>query len=699
MLRSQVYFWKQMPFVRILIPFITGILLQWKFTFPFLFVLGFLAATFFLLLIIEFLPISIKYLLRWLQGAGILIFLTALGAVITYEKSYKNNVSWIGSQYKDSSSLLVVLQEPLVEKANSYKAEGTIKAIRMNEEWKEVVGKMIIYFKKDSVPPGIGYGSQIIFQKTLQPIKNSGNPGAFDYARFNAFQNIYHQVFLKSGEYVVTPLVKIDAWQKWLQDTRKWVIGNLEKYIRGEKETGVAEALLIGYKNNLDKDLVQAYSNTGVVHIIAISGLHLGMIYLVLVLLLKPLQKNRWVKWLRPIIMLAVLWIFSLLAGGAPSIMRSAVMFSFIIVGESIGRKTSIYNTLAASAFVLLVYNPFYLWAVGFQLSYTAVASIVTFMRPIYDWFYIKNKLLDMVWKLSSITLSAQLLTFPIILFYFHQFPNLFMITNIVVVPVATIVLYGELLLILLSPIDAVGNILGNAVSKLLHFMNSFIERMSSLYFSVTENIFINPAQTLILYLLIIATSFWLLKKSKPALFFALGLVLIFFGIGSYMEMNVNAQKKLIVYNVPQHHAIDFMESDHYYFAGDSVLLTDDFLKNFHLNPARVIYQVAQASHLKGLATGHPFYEFHNKRIAVIDKSYQFSAAEKIPLDMIVLTGNPKIYISKLATVFDCKLYVFDGSNPLWKTKLWKKDCDSLHLRHYDTAVEGALEWDVSKPL
>jgi competence protein ComEC len=204
---------------------------------------------------------------------------------------------------------------------------------------------------------------------------------------------------------------------------------------RDETETGVAEALLIGYRDDLDKDLVRAYSNTGVVHIIAISGLHLGMIYGLMLLLLKPFRKYKWMRWAKPLLILLVLWGFSLLAGAAASILRSVVMFSFIVIGESLGRKTNIYNTLAASAFCLLVYNPYFFWDVGFQLSYTAVLSIVLFMKPVYQWLYFKNKLLNAIWQLNAITLAAQVLTLPVILYYFHQFPNLFLFTNFVAVP------------------------------------------------------------------------------------------------------------------------------------------------------------------------------------------------------------------------------------------------------------------------
>ena len=202
--------------------------------------------------------------------------------------------------------------------------------------------------------------------------------------------------------------------QLWLISSSKKLVQLLRKYIPGEKEKGLAEALLIGYKNDLDKELVQSYSNTGVVHIIAISGLHLGIIYWLLELLFQPLLKKRKTKWLRPLLIISGLWTFSLLAGAQPSVLRSALMFSMIVIGESLGRKNTAFNSLACSALILLLINPYWLWDLGFQLSYAAVASILIFMRPVYNLLYFPNKLIDFIWKMNAVTLAAQILTISI---------------------------------------------------------------------------------------------------------------------------------------------------------------------------------------------------------------------------------------------------------------------------------------------
>src|SRR5678815_5428568 len=242
----------------------------------------------------------------------------------------------------------------------------------------------------------------------------------------------------------------------------------------------------------------RSYSNTGVVHVIAISGLHLGLIYWLLAWLFKPLQKRKF-RWLRPIFILTGLWLFSLLAGAQPSVLRSAVMFTCFVLGDALDKRSSIFNSLALSALLLLCINPFWLWDVGFQLSYAAVLSIVIFMQPIYHWFYIKNKLLDLIWKLNAVTIAAQILTVPIGIYHFHQFPLNFLFTNFLAVPLSSLIILDEILLCIISFIPPVTALIGKSVSWLIWMMNTYIERIEMLPFSLWDGLQISIPQSILL--------------------------------------------------------------------------------------------------------------------------------------------------------------------------------------------------------
>jgi competence protein ComEC len=434
-----------------------------------------------------------------------------------------------------------------------------------------------------------------------------------------------------------------------------------------------------------------------VVHVIAISGLHLGLIYWLLLQLLKPLQKRKKWKWLRPVLIIASLWLFSLLAGAQPSVLRSAVMFTCIVLGETYTRRTSIYNTLALSAFILLCINPFWLWDVGFQLSYVAVLSIVIFMQPIYNWFYIKNKALDFIWRLNAVTLAAQILTIPVSIYHFHQFPNYFLLTNFIAVPLSSLILLGEIFLCIISFIPPVAIAAGKILAWLIYIMNSYVEKIEALPFSLYDGLQVTIIQTVFIIAVIAGISVWLLEKKKIGLQIGLGALIVFTGLRSYSFWLVNQQQKIIVYNVPQHRAIDFIDGRKYFFYGDSSLVADDFLRNFHIKPARIQNRIEPADKLNTLVVNDNFIQYGSKNILLINDNTKFqSLPEKLSVDAVIISQNPKLYITSLANTFAVKKIIFDGSVPAWKMKFWIKDCDSLHIPYHSVAEKGAFEMSVN---
>src|SRR4030095_10412751 len=252
------------------------------------------------------------------SGALISIIFLALGSLLAWYNNTRHDPDWYGQHYQRGQAVVATLQEPLVEKANSYKSLATVTAVQNKNRFVLTAGDLTIYFQKDSAFT-LKVGSRIIFSKPLQEIRNTGNPGGFDFKRYSLFQGITHQVYLQQDQFVVLEGTKETLLKKILFVIRRQVLSILRRYVPGEKEAGLAEALLIGYKDDLDSNLVQSYTNTGVVHVIAISGLHLGLVYWLLLQLLKPFRKRKNFKWLIPAIIIPALWLFSMVAGGQPS--------------------------------------------------------------------------------------------------------------------------------------------------------------------------------------------------------------------------------------------------------------------------------------------------------------------------------------------------------------------------------------------
>ncbi len=681
--------WHKAPFIRLLAGLMTGIAVQWQLQFPLVYLVSTFAFCFLALVIYSFLTVKLRYRFSTANGLSLLILFACIGALLVWLKDVRNDKAWAGHQYHEGDYIIATLQEPLVEKPNSYKAQAHFTSVIRNDSNLTVTGDMILYFKKDSIAPPLHYGSQIVFKKNLQPIKNSGNPGGFDYNRYSLFQGITHQAYLTQNDYILLPGTQTNWLQQFIFTTRSWVVSVLKKYIPGDKESGLAEALMIGYKDDLDKNLVQSYSNTGVVHIIAISGLHLAIIYALLLLVTKPLKRYKKLVWLRLLLTISSLWLFTLLAGAQPSVSRSAIMFTIIAIGQLAVRRTSIYNTMALSAFVLLCINPFWLWDVGFQLSYTAVLSIIIFFKPVYNWFYFPNKIIDFLWSSVAVTISAQLLTLPISIYHFHQMPLLFLFTNFIAVPLSSLILLGEILICAISFLPTITGWVGLVVAKLIYWMNSYIERLDAVPFSVWNGWNISILQMVLLLVFVVAFCYWLMEKQK-ALGWLSGLSLgAFMLLRSLSFAEAYQQQKLIVYNVPKHAAIDVMDGRAYQFIGDSALLYDEFIRNFHLQPSRIMHRVSM---LGDNDLTPKSFRWQGKQILIVDETVSFLPSTAKPLiDLLILSKNPKLYINSLAAAFTIKQIVIDGSVPVWKAALWKKDCDSLHLPCYNVAEEGAF--------
>ena len=688
----QIYIWKKAPFLRLVLPFIVGIILQYYCRLSFLSVLLILLTFGLLFLSFHLFKDFYKFKTSFLRGIILSGLIAALGMWVTYQKDIKNHQNWYGNKVDSVSTFTVWINEPPVEKAKSYKASVRVESMSVKDSAQNATGEFIIYFSKDSLSENLKYGDRILLKKPLQPIKNSGNPGGFDYAQYLAFQQVYHQVYLKINEWVLLKGENTSVVKSTLFNTRRYVLRTIETYITGANQSGLAKALLVGYRVDLEKDLVQAYSNAGVVHLIAISGLHMALIYgLLLWIALKiPYLKKSIVT--RTITILLCLWFFAFLTGAPPSVMRAAVMFSFIATGSLFKKNSSVFNSLAISAFVLLCFDPYLLWNVGFQLSYLAVLGIVILQKPIYNWFYFENKILDYTWQIASVSMSAQILTIPICFYYFHQLPLFFIIANIIAIPLATLALWGLIAVVCVSPFPFIAEYVGKIISGVLWLMNHSILIINKIPFALWENVYLSLWSTLLLYGVFIFFIYWLIKKNMAAFKTGLVFTLIFSAIITFNKWKAFNQKTMIVYNIPSQNAVDFIYGNRYRLISDPGLESNKLLYNFHLKPLRVLLQVNKKDYKNDVFfSSDNFYKFFNKRIVVIDTLIHYYPPEKLEVDYIILTKNPKVKIADLLPYYDCKQFIFTASNAMWKIGEWKKECEELLLRSHSVAEQGAF--------
>ncbi len=694
----KIPYWKTAPFTRILFPFIAGISVQFHQQFSCDVILIFVACFGISSALLFYLPLALRFRFVKLRGSFIQVLIAGVAMLVTWQKDNRHRPGWYGKYYNDSCWLVIRIDEPPVSREPSVKALAQVVQVVSKEKIIETSGKLLVYFyRNDSFDPPL-YGDEILVRKPLKPIKNTGNPGAFDYERYAAFQQIFHSVYLQKKNYVVLSQNKKSFIDKTLFRTRDLIIATLRRYLPKDKDiAGIAEALLIGYKEDLDRDLVQTYTNTGVVHIIAISGLHLGLLYVTLSWLLNNVSFVKKKKLLHALLTLAFLWFFALLTGASASVLRSAVMFTCIVIGQHYFKQASIYNSLAASAVLLLCFDPYFLWDVGFQLSYLAIYGIAWLQKPIYHLWYIKHKWADKIWKMAAVSIAAQVITTPVCLYYFHQFPNYFLITNLVAVPLSTFILFAEIILLAVSWWQLAAIYIGKITGWLVWLMNAAISYCDHLPGSLTDNIYSNIASTILLYLFVICMCCWFCYRQKRMLHLGYANALLLLTLYGYFYYESHHQSKIVIYNIPQHPAIDFIYKNRHLFKGDSILQANRQLFAYTLRPAHIeLRATIRSDSIPAFWSENEFLQYGPKKIMITDGNTRFSSsAHPLPIDILVISKNTRVAIRDIIKTVSPAIIIFDGSNSLWKIEKWKKECEQLLLPCFSVQEQGAYITDV----
>ncbi|PWT97955.1 MAG: 4-alpha-glucanotransferase [Bacteroidetes bacterium] len=683
--------WKHAPFIRLLLPLIAGIICNHLFEISRTCILTLFLIHLVLLFYLGFTGIWIQFKFHWLKGLLLSSLLFDLGILLINENEIRNNPLWFMKWYQSKDIIVAVLDEYPGEKQNSWKIIVEPRLILSNSKAQIVTGKIIVYLERDDhVSNCLLPGATIFFKKSPQELRNTGNPGAFDYKQYCNFQGITHQVYLRNGEFLLSKAKQKFSFYGWCQSSRFRILEVLQKYIPREKEKAVAEALLLGYRDELDKDLVQAYANTGVVHIIAISGMHLALIYGLLLIVFRPLFRIISTRWIGSFLIVLILWIFSFLAGGGASIIRSAVMFTFIILADLFSKKNRTFNSIAGSAFLLLCSNPYFLWDAGFLLSYGAVLSIVIFYSSVYRLITIRNKIIDAIWKLNAVTISAQILTFPLGIYLFHQFPNYFLLANILTIPLSSFIIYGEIILYVFSFFPTLNHLIGKLVQFMIWLMNTYVEWVNHLPLAVSTGLQNSLPQTILIYCVIFSLSICLRKRSVKLFILSILFLILFVSLRTIEIRTSQLQMKIVVYNIPKRFCVDLIAGNR-----SEMILDSSSIKSNSLNPVIIssgmVYRTAPDTNHLAFNQGS-FYYFLGKKLLIVGKNFKYKRPDQpIRVDLVILMGTPKVSMKELSQDFNCPLFVASPASPAWKISQWKNECDSLLLRFHSVPDEGAF--------
>lgn len=536
-------------------------------------------------------------------------------------------------------------------------------------------GKLLLYVPKSNIET-LHCGDEIWLNNTVYPIPKAFNPFQFDYSKYLEKQNVFHQIYTQENQIKIIQRHK--TLDFYIENLRSNLSKSFEIHHFEPKTKAIIDALILGQRLELDKETIADYSNAGVIHILAISGLHISIIYFFVVFLLKPLKRVKFGAEIQLLIVLAILWLFALLTGLPASVTRAVTLFSFISIGNYFNQPKAIYNALAISAFLILLVKPNAVFDIGFQLSYAAVLSIVLF-QPFYKKFYFsENKIAIYFTDTILVSLAAQIGVLPLSLYYFNQLPLLFLLANLVIIPLSSLVLIvGIVILPLNFILPSVAVFLGKILEFSIQFMNEYIHWIAQFKSGIITNISFSGWLTFSMYLVIVTFIYWMYHTKVKNIKYILVTVLLFQLSYISVKWNENQGSELVVFN--EKSTLIGIKNQ------NSVIAFSDIPENHNVTLNH--YTRGTFSDSLCIFPMQNAISFPNKRILVVDSMGIYKTS--IRPEIIVLTQNPKINLSRLIQDIKPEEIIADKSNYKNTVKRWEITCRKEKIPFHAIAEKG----------
>ncbi len=551
-----------------------------------------------------------------------------------------------------------------------------------------VTGKMLLSVTKDTSQLQFRVDEEFMIYSQVQELNAALNPHEFDYKRYMENLGVFHQLSISKNRY--KKRLKTNRTIYGIAASfRKKIVNTLKNNgIQGEA-LAIIQALLLGQRNDIDINTYNNYKEAGAIHILAVSGLHIGVLLLILQFLFKPLERVPKGQTFKLVIILLLLWGFAVIAGLSPSVVRAVTMFSFIAYAQHLNRPTNTVNILALSLMAILLLKPSFLFEVGFQMSYAAVFAIVWVYPILQRLWYPTNWMVKQLWQLLSISLAAQLGVLPLGLFYFHQFPGLFFVSNLIVVPFLGFLLIMGILLISLALANLLPNFLGVIYTYLIDLMNAIIAWIANQEAFILREISFDAIQLGLSYILIFGVILTLSHRSFKHISLLLFGIISLQGYGLITLYQTQHKREFLVVHKSRNTVLfDRNGQNLNIITADSASL-GTLVSNYKIGEriANITYATMQHN-----------YILMDKRIVILDSSGVYLPTTK-NADVLLLTQSPKIHLEQLISELQPKLVIADGSNyPSFVTR-WKTTCLAKKIPFHDTRKKGAYQLNVLKQI
>lgn len=643
----------QIPFLRLLIPTVSGILFC-KFISPSLnlFIVG--VVSFAIIITSFFLSKRKVYSHRWIFGLGILLFLFTLST-----QYYQYRLEQVSFDFPEGKTSYIgeVIDLPQ-QKTRSIACEVNLTY--------PIKKKVMLYLEPDSNSQHLNPGDELIVWVQLQPFKNLGNPDEFDYKGYMQNKGFSGSAYVGSINWSRTGRESKSIRSKALRVRAKML--HLYKMFNLDDDAySFISALTLGYKADLSDNLKEAFRASGTSHVLAVSGLHVGVIYLIIITFFSFLGRRGKTFIIKQLLVLFFLWSYVFVAGMPVSVVRAAIMLSLVCIGSILNKNGLTYNTLAVAAFFILVINPFYLFDVGFQLSFAAVFSILFFQPKLSKLYTPKTKVVGYVWSLFTVSLAAQLGVFPLGLYYFGTFPTYFFITNLLVVPLIAVIFYSTALLIFISLFSSLNlsflQLLHNVVIVFLQFLIKSVLQIvyffESLPLSVLEGLSITAFQVVLIFMIIFTLSFYILKRHTREMIIFLASVALLSFTYSFSHLK-KPFDQFVVYN-------SYNNSDMGYVIDGQKIAMPIVANQTVSHPCSTI-------------------------IVLTENCFKSKMSNQVvPVDLLILASDNTFSVKELIAFFEPRKIVIDATIGRYAAENIKKECEKFHVPFHDISISGAF--------
>jgi competence protein ComEC len=612
---------------------------------------------------------------------GVLSLLTSLllgvASSIIHKETY-NSLHYINQikDYENQHLIRLVINEKLKNTQKNTRYISTIRSVDKQQSF----GKIILNIKKPNQIDSIKIGAELNVIGMLYKNKGSFNPNQFDYGKYLENQEIYAQVYANETQINIVGTQKT-IWSQF-SNFRTKIIENLALSNFKKEELNILIALLLGQQQDISPEILKDYQYAGAVHILSVSGLHVGFILMFITFLLKPMSNSKRNAILKLVIILVSLWTYGILAGLSASVVRSVTMFSFVAIGIHLKRTVNIFHTLVVSMLLILLWKPSFLFDVGFQLSYLALFFILWVQPLLSNIWQPKNRIIQYIWDIVTVSTAAQIGAMPLSIYYFHQFPGLFFITNIIVLPLLGVIMIIGLIAIIIACFGIVPFVIAKPLEFLIEFLNYIIHWVATFEDFIIKNISFNKEMLVASYLVIIFGVLWFKKNTFQRLFLTLLSIISLQCVFIYTKFKAENTDEFIVFNAKKHSIITERKKDLI-----TVYSNDSILENIDNNLAIQSYLIGNFCKIEEKKNiGNLFY-FKNKKILIIDSSSVY--LEKTKPDILIVINSPKINLLRVFESWKPEQVVIDGSNYKSYARLWEATCRKEKIPFHNINEKG----------